>query len=268
SRTTVVLEQPPDPRGKSQPQASTTFNATTPNDTAANHVECRLNAHDCRLEGLEELNETLCTFVMRIEECLQPSSECQEQAIGAVERLQQLQSRLQPEGSASLSLQKMKQSDSRLWKVEEATSLMADQSTSTHRLALSLISRLKGGDILDGSTNMTLRFHLGGSGIHPSSDSNTDMQGATSVAEASGLVHPPLESFETPPDIVKPASRKRRHIRKTVRFESADLAPGDVDDTLNSFKAGAFSQPGQSNKKGLPDSGPRRTVRATIQPKQ
>ncbi|KAK3613187.1 hypothetical protein LTR56_027244, partial [Elasticomyces elasticus] len=235
SRAARVLEQPLDALGKSQPQASTTFNATTPNDTTANHVERRLNAHDCRLEGLEKLTETLCTTVMRIEECLQPYSEYREQAFGAENQLQQLDRKLPPEGSASLSLQKMTQFDSRLRQVEKTTDLIADQPTSTHELALSLTSRLKGGDILDESTNMTLRLHLGGSGIYPSSDSNTDMQGATSVPEASELVDPPLESFATPPHIVKPASRKWRHISKTVRFESADLARGDVDDALNSF---------------------------------
>ncbi|KAK3613451.1 hypothetical protein LTR56_027881, partial [Elasticomyces elasticus] len=251
SRTTVVLEQPPDPRGKSQPQASTTFNATTPNDTAANHVECRLNAHDCRLEGLEELNETLCTIVMRIEECLQPSSECQEQVIGAVKQLQQLDRRLQPGGSANLSLQKMTQFDSRLRQVEKTTDLIADQPTSTHELALSLISRLKGGDILDESANMTLRLHLGGSEIYPSSESNTDMQWATPVPKASEVVDQPIEpSFAQPRGIIKPATRKRRRISNTqgdlgsirrVRFESADLRPDGVDEALNIFQAGLFS---------------------------
>ncbi|KAK5685733.1 hypothetical protein LTR17_026975 [Elasticomyces elasticus] len=250
-------------------QASKIVEVGIPIDTTADGVERRLNTHDSRLTKVETLTGALCTTVTQIEERLKPYDEYQEQALDAVKQLRELQSKLHPTRSASLSLQKRtasasllragseheisirEQFDGRLHHVEKSIKLIANQPTSTHGLALLLISRLKGGDTLNDSTIMTLRLHLEGSMIYPSSDSNPTMQLVTPVPDESELVDPPREpSFAPPPDIVKPASRKRRRISNTsekpaptrrVRFESADLEPGEVDDALNSSKAGAFS---------------------------
>ncbi|KAK5691466.1 hypothetical protein LTR97_011459 [Elasticomyces elasticus] len=286
----------------SKAQASLTkVDAAAEIDTAIKDVERRFDTHDRRLTNLEETTEdcqNLRTTVKRIEDRVKPYDEYQEQALGAVKQLQELQSILQQSGSARASPERttisaslsrtvneheasIREYNSRLLQVEDSIELVKGQPLSTHDLARSLIARLHRGDTLSEPTAVALRLALGGNVLYPAPDTSRPRQQATPVTDESEPVGPPVEpSIEAPPSIIKPASRKRRRI---------NLGPQEVDGALNSFMSGEFSQGRQSedvatpasktisasaeksppaSNGSAPTSQPRRTARATTQTKQ
>ncbi|KAK5743268.1 hypothetical protein LTR17_002745 [Elasticomyces elasticus] len=264
--------------------ALTKVDAAAEIDTAIKDVERRFDTHDRRLTKLEETTEdcqNLRTTVKQIEDRVKPYDEYQEQALGAVKQLQELQSRLQQSGSARASPERttisaslsrtvneheasIREYNSRLLQVEDSIELVKGQPLSTHDLARSLIARLHRGDTLSEPTAVALRLALGGNVLYPAPDTSRPRQQATPVTDESEPVGPPAEpSIEAPTSIIKPASRKRRRISKTpetarstprVRFESADLGPQEVDGALNSFMSGEFSQGRQSEDAATPAS--------------
>ncbi|KAK0250156.1 hypothetical protein LTS09_014741 [Friedmanniomyces endolithicus] len=243
---------PPQARNKTIPQARS--------DHSRPAAPMRFNLQDERVTSLQAEHKTLQATLAKLEERLKPYEEYQQQAIDV-----EVQGRLQRQRSESASPARavaaltasvneheasMGEHRNQLLQLGNRIALLEAQPTSTHDLALALVSRLQRGDALKSSTATALRLALGsGDTTSPAQEAIIPRQQVTPVTDDPETLQPPVErSIEAQSTLPSPP-KKRRRIETTpkapsstqrVRFESADRGTPEVDDALDSFMSGAL----------------------------
>ncbi|KAK5148679.1 hypothetical protein LTR32_000037 [Rachicladosporium monterosium] len=241
---------PPQARNKTIPQARS--------DHSRPAAPMRFNLQDERVTSLQTEHKTLQATLAKLEERLKPYEEYQQQAIDVVKQLQEVQGRLQRQRSESASPARtvaalmtsvdqheasMGEHRNQLLQLGNRIALLEAQPTSTHDLALALVTRLQRGDVL------ALRLALGsGDTTSPAQEAIIPRQQVTPVTDDPETLQPPVErSIEAQSTLPSPPKKRRRietppkapSSTQRVRFESADLGTPEVDDALDSFMSGA-----------------------------
>ncbi|KAK0794366.1 hypothetical protein LTR02_008616 [Friedmanniomyces endolithicus] len=225
----------------------------------------RFNLQDERVTSLQAEHKTLQATLAKLEERLKPYEEYQQQALDVVKQLQEVQGRLQRQRSESASPARtmaalttsvnqheasMGEHSNQLLQLGNRIALLEAQPTSTHDLALALVSRLQRGDVLGTPAAAALRLALGsGDATSPAREAIAPRQQVTPVTDDPEQRQPPVErSIEAQSTLPSPPKKRRRietppkalSSTQRVRFESADLGTPEVDDALDSFMSGAL----------------------------
>ncbi|KAK3675574.1 hypothetical protein LTR78_004658 [Recurvomyces mirabilis] len=211
-----------------------------------------------RIEKLEQVAtqyETLQTRLVTIEGLLKPYAAYEQHALGAVEQLKQIETRLQTERFSKTDTAikqlvdeheaKLQEHSTRLQQLLDQNELARNQPQSTADLAKSLIYRLAHGDLVDETLARSLRSALGGDSIIGlDAPRDAPRQEITPVTDNLDTRHDTDESVETPrptkrPRIAKSTASSLSPTKDTARSQPAFRS--SMPSALDNFKSGTLS---------------------------